>query len=54
MKKCRENCVPYEETINVESLARAYVPMQKLCSTLPLQQGLLKGTIFPELYKPYK
>lgn len=34
-------------------LARAYVPFQVLTQTWPWAEGLMKGTIFPELYSPY-
>lgn len=46
-------CVPYEEFIKVSELARAYVPFQKLCSIFDQEEGLIKGTIFPELVSPY-
>ena len=48
------NCVPYEETIKVDSLAKAYVPYQIICSYFEPREALLKGTIFPSLSKPYK
>ncbi|MBS4538258.1 spore coat associated protein CotJA [Clostridium sp. D2Q-11] len=35
-------------------LAHAYVPYQKMCKVYEPGEGLCKGTIFPELYKPYK
>jgi len=36
-------------------LARAYVPFQQYTTTFPIKEALLKrGTLFPELYKPYK
>lgn len=51
---CDKNeCVPYEQTIQVVELARAYVPFQKLCSIYSPEEGLINGTIFPELNKPY-
>lgn len=45
-------------TTNNESLANlplamAYVPFQQWSKTFELEQGLSKGTIFPELYKPF-
>jgi len=41
------------EIRNVE-LAQAYVPFQKMNKLFKPEEGLCKGTIFPELYKPYK
>ncbi len=35
-------------------LARAYVPFQVYDRTYSPAEGLQKGTIFPELYMPYK
>ncbi|CAH2211768.1 spore coat associated protein CotJA [Tepidibacter aestuarii] len=35
-------------------LARPYVSIQKYMCMYPLSKGFKKGTIFPELYKPYK
>ncbi|WP_082759901.1 spore coat associated protein CotJA [Abyssisolibacter fermentans] len=40
---------PYEY-----KLARAYVPFQKLDKIYSPKQALCKGTLFPELYMPYK
>ncbi|MDI6870399.1 MAG: spore coat associated protein CotJA [Bacillota bacterium] len=34
-------------------LARAYVPFQVWSGTFSWEEGLAKGTIFPELYHPY-
>ncbi|HHP51341.1 MAG TPA: spore coat associated protein CotJA [Moorella mulderi] len=34
-------------------LARAYVPWQQYTQRWGLEEGLKKGTIFPELYRPY-
>ncbi|MFZ5352786.1 MAG: spore coat associated protein CotJA [Bacillota bacterium] len=34
-------------------LAAAYVPYQAMCKVYEPMKGLMKGTIFPELYKPY-
>jgi hypothetical protein len=36
-----------------KGLAEAYIPMQKYVSSYPPEQGLRRGTIFPELDKPY-
>lgn len=34
-------------------LATAYVPYQVMCKIYEPMKSLMKGTIFPELYKPY-
>lgn len=39
--------------INQPKLAEAYIPFQKYVSAYPPEEGLKKGTIFPELDKPY-
>lgn len=46
-------CVPYEQTIEVNSLATAYMPFQYMCSLLDYEEALVKGTVFPELTLPY-
>ncbi len=51
--KCKKRCVPQETQIENVELARAYVPFQKICSVYTGEEGLIKGTIFPELYQPY-
>ncbi|WP_317366387.1 spore coat associated protein CotJA [uncultured Tyzzerella sp.] len=53
--RCMQNtgCIPYEEYIKVDELARAYVPFQKLCSIYDKDEAMVKGTIFPELASPY-
>ncbi len=45
-------CIPYEQKIIVNKLARAYVPFQKYCSLLSPCEAFLAGTIFPELNEP--
>lgn len=35
-------------------LARAYVPFQRYTRRFDPEEGLAKGTIFPELYIPYR
>lgn len=45
---------PYEEPTEAEELASAYVPFQKIRFIYKPEESLRKGTIFPELYKPYK
>lgn len=55
---CDENnnvksCIPFETIIEVNSLARAYVPFQKFCSMYNGEKGLVRGTVFPELYRTY-
>lgn len=49
MEDTNKACVPYEECIQVVSLARAYVPFQKFCSIYDAEEALIKGTVFPEL-----
>ena len=48
------SCMPFEEYIKVKELAFAYVPLQKICSYFEPTESLVKGTVFPSLYKPYK
>ena len=42
-------CVPWEQVISNVQIAHAYVPWQKLCTTLTPMQALRRGTAFPEL-----
>ncbi|WP_258359078.1 spore coat associated protein CotJA [Moorella sulfitireducens (nom. illeg.)] len=35
-------------------LARAYVPWQRYTNRWDPMEGLVQGTIFPELYRPYQ
>lgn len=35
-------------------LAHAYIPFQKLDEVFHPNEALCKGTLFPELYMPYK
>lgn len=35
-------------------IARAYVPFQNSSKTYPLVEGLNRGTVFPELNRPYQ
>ncbi len=37
----------------VFQLAKAYVPFQQLCTVYHPRVGLQRGTIFPELDRPY-
>jgi len=50
----KDECIPYEQTIEVNALAKAYIPFQKFCEIFSLNAGLMKGTVFPELYQPYE
>lgn len=34
-------------------LARAYIPFQEYTKSWPPEEALNKGTMFPELYRPY-
>lgn len=36
-----------------KGLAEAYIPMQKYVTAYPPEQALMRGTLFPELDKPY-
>lgn len=48
-------CMPCYQPINCpgQKLAHAYVPFQYMTYIYPLLKGLEKGTIFPELDRPY-
>ncbi|WP_041606154.1 spore coat associated protein CotJA [Halothermothrix orenii] len=35
-------------------LSRAYIPFQRYTSRFSLEEALQKGTLFPELYMPYR
>lgn len=47
-------CIPQEMVIRNVRLAAAYVPYQQMCTLLSPMEALMHGTIFPELYSPYK
>ena len=47
-------CIPQETSIECVNLAQAYVPFQKFCGTWPPLKSLLAGTVFAELFSPYK
>lgn len=42
------------ETRQAMALAMAYVPWQRWQETYPLEEGLHRGTIFPELDLPFE
>ncbi|MBC7347162.1 MAG: spore coat associated protein CotJA [Clostridia bacterium] len=42
------------EPLAARQLARAYVPFQRYTRRFEPEEGLSKGTIFPELYFPYR
>ncbi len=46
-------CVPWEQVIKDVKIAHAYVPIQKLCTTLMPMKSLIEGTAFPELIDVY-
>jgi hypothetical protein len=50
----RNNCTPQETIIRNVRLAAGYIPYQKLCTLLSPENALKAGTIFPELFSPYK
>ena len=37
-----------------QKLAHAYVPYQRFMDNYPPEEALRKGTLFPELWMPYK
>lgn len=44
----------YEVTRNCnKELARCYVPIQEMNMVYNRREALKKGTLFPELYRPY-
>ncbi len=50
----QENRQPVQESRQPMVLAMAYVPWQRWRETYPLEEGLTKGTIFPDLYLPFE
>ena len=48
----RENKIPTPLPDDL-SLAIAYVPFQQNCDAVSSEEGFHRGTIFPELYKPF-
>lgn len=50
----REGCIPQETVIRNVRLAAAYVPYQRLCTLLSPINSLKAGTVFPELFSPYR
>lgn len=49
-----KNCIPQETYISGVELARAYVPIQKLCDTYTPFVALARGTAFPPLANLYR
>jgi hypothetical protein len=47
------NTASQSEALGMRRLARAYVPFQKYGKRFRPEEGLSKGTVFPELYMPY-
>lgn len=47
-------CIPQETVIEGVRLAAAYVPYQKFCTRFSPLEGLMRGTVFPELVSPYE
>lgn len=45
--------LPGMEDFDRRELARAYVPVQVYSMIWSPAEGLQRGTIFPELYRPY-
>jgi len=51
----RDNYGHYPPNMSPDmDLARAYVPNQVMGKVYSPQEALRKGTLFPELYMPYK
>ncbi|MCR1898738.1 spore coat associated protein CotJA [Irregularibacter muris] len=44
----------YTDPYKKPELARAYVPYQCYTKAYPPMEALRKGTLFPELYRPYE
>lgn len=49
----KKEAVPASSFIVSTQLAQAYVPWQRYGVTYSPQEALEKGTLFPELYRPY-
>ena len=54
-QSCTPSCISSPDTISSDPrpLAMAYVPSQKYHTTFSLAEGFSRGTIFPELCKPF-
>lgn len=50
----QSDCIPQETYISGVELARAYVPIQKLCDTFTPFVALTRGTAFPALAGLYR
>ena len=48
-----DKCIPQETYLDNVTLARAYVPFEKLCKTFSPMTSLMRGTAFPPLYNVY-
>lgn len=50
------NMIPNKQFPFVDTfkLGKAYVPYQTMVCVMEPEKGLKKGTIFPELYSPYR
>lgn len=44
----------YQPSGDWPMLAIAIVPYQQYVKTFPIDEALYKGTLFPDLYRPYK
>jgi hypothetical protein len=53
-KAAKSKCIPQETEICNVKLATAYVPFEKLCTIFSPLDGLRNGTIFPEIFSPWK
>ncbi len=55
----KRDCCPPCEFPNYKvypwmDLSKSFVVWQELCKLYPPEEALRKGTVFPELYKPYR
>ena len=49
-KGCTANPTPFPQNTPV---AMAYIPFQQFGQLYPFEKGLMRGTIFPDLDKPF-
>ena len=52
-QKFREQKFNAQKPDEHKELAQAYVPIQTMDRIFPPDKALTKGTVFPELYRPY-
>lgn len=54
MTEEKKQNIPVPPGMNRMRLAHAYVPYQYYSQSYPPEKALERGTLFPELYMPYK